>query len=74
MDVYIFKIIYCDIYINIYTVVLFAPQDFSDQAFAAEVGKKTSSYTLEDSTWNLQPSPIWKGKWSETNLHDYGPC
>ena len=25
-------------------------------------------------TWNLQPSPIWKGKWSEPNLHDYGPA
>ena len=21
--------------------------------------------------WNLQPSPIWKGIWSEPNLHDY---
>ena len=21
--------------------------------------------------WNLQIAPIWKGKWSEPNIHDY---
>ena len=25
-------------------------------------------------TWNLQITHLKKGKWSEPNLHDYGPC
>ena len=35
-------------------------------------GKKDTPWKMNG--WNLQPSPIWKGKWSEPNLHHYGPC
>ena len=41
----------------------------------ALVEQKEPLKTLEDERRvHLQPSSIWKGKWSEPNLHHYGPC